>query len=352
MVAGTRKKLLLVGTGVVHTFKYLDLVSSFFDEVVLVTDRPRSELAIRQIQFDFSLRSPLRIRSKILLLRKEIEAFKPDIIHVHQANSCSFYTLKACDKKYPVVVTAWGSDILAASSKGFIYRYMLKYILCNADCFTSDSKYMAEEMRRMAGKKYLNILIANFGIDILPLKVEKEDMIYSNRQLTPLYRIDKIIELFGQFINSGRSFHHWKLAIAATGPEEEKLKEMVARNGLENNVTFHGWVDKEANSVLYGKARIYVSIPQSDATSISLLEAMASSCIPVVSDLPANKEWIRDGVNGIVYGESTGNPFIRALNLNTENVINMNSGIIESEGTKEANRLKFISMYENLMHGN
>ena len=36
----------------------------------------------------------------------------------------------------------------------------------------------------------------------------------------------------------------------------------------------------------------------SDGMSLSLLEAMACGAFPVVSDIPANREWITHGVNG------------------------------------------------------
>lgn len=351
MNKGGGKKLVLVGTSVVHTFKYLELISSYFDEILLITDKPKSGLKVNQLAFDFSLRSPLSVLSKIKRMREEIEKFNPDIVHVHQANSCAWYALKACRKKFPLVVTAWGSDILATPSKGYLYRKMLKYILRNADCFTSDSRFMAEEMRRIAGKKELEILIANFGIDINPVHPVKEDLIYSNRQLTPLYRVHKIIELFSSFILSDSKYRHWVLAIAATGSEEDKLKKQVNSAGLGNNVRFYGWVDKAMNSDLYSKARIYISIPESDATSISLLEAMASACIPVVSDLPANREWIRDNVNGVIYKDGDMGVIEKAVLIDEQTAVKMNMEIINHEGTKSANRDKFISMYENMING-
>jgi glycosyltransferase involved in cell wall biosynthesis len=44
----------------------------------------------------------------------------------------------------------------------------------------------------------------------------------------------------------------------------------------------------------------FFSILTSDALSVSLLEAMAHGCIPIVSDLPDNREWVEDNKNGII----------------------------------------------------
>ncbi len=47
-------------------------------------------------------------------------------------------------------------------------------------------------------------------------------------------------------------------------------------------------------------ADIAVSIPSSDGTAMSVLEAMACGVPLIVSDLPSNHEWITPGVNGEV----------------------------------------------------
>ena len=41
-------------------------------------------------------------------------------------------------------------------------------------------------------------------------------------------------------------------------------------------------------------------MPRSDSVSVSVLEAMAHGCIPLLSDLPANRELVRDGANGLI----------------------------------------------------
>jgi glycosyltransferase involved in cell wall biosynthesis len=51
---------------------------------------------------------------------------------------------------------------------------------------------------------------------------------------------------------------------------------------------------------LLGQSDIYVSTSLSDGTSVSLLEAMAAGGFPVVTDIPANREWIKDGENGFL----------------------------------------------------
>lgn len=351
-MSNKKKKLVLIGTAVVHTFKYLHLIEDCFDEILFITDQPREDIRHRQMDFNFSVRNPFQMGNKIRKLRQAICAFAPDIVHVHQANSCAWYAIRACEKRYPLVVTAWGSDILTTPQKGILYRLLVRYIMTHANYFTSDSIHMAELMRKYAGRHSPEIIIANFGIDITPASFPKEKLVYSNRQLTPLYRIEAVIDHFNDFILAHEASHEWRLVIAASGPEEHHLKKRVLDLGIQDYVHFYGWVNRDTNTELYNKATLYISIPESDATSISLLEAMACGCLPIVSDLPANREWIRDNINGIIVQPGEKNVLQRALQLNSQKAQAMNAEIIRSEGTKAANKAKFIALYDKLLHGN
>ena len=131
--------------------------------------------------------------------------------------------------------------------------------------------------------------------------------------------------------------------------QTEELKNKAKSLGLANDVDFVGWIQKEENEQWYSKAKIWVSIPESDATSISLLEAMACGCIPVVSDLPANREWIQSGVNGIVVEDLQSDFISKALKLNHKVAIEINKQRIEKDGTKEANRTKFLQLYQTIV---
>jgi glycosyltransferase involved in cell wall biosynthesis len=224
---------------------------------------------------------------------------------------------------------------------------MVEHILNKAKHFTSDSVFMADEMNRIANKK-LDTTIANFGINITITGEAKENWIYSNRAHHALYRIDEIIKAFSKF-STKTIANNWKLVIAGEGELTPTLKELSKQLGITKKVDFVGWLNKDQNSSFYQKARLYVSIPTSDATSISLLEAMASGCIPVVSDLPANAEWITDGINGVVVKNLAEDFLERALQLDYDLVKKTNSEIINRDGTREANRNKFVHLYDSIL---
>jgi len=344
------KKLLIVGSSTVHTGNFCRLVSQDFDEILLITDGDHATLEdIPREHAGFSLRSPLRIGKNIKKIRSIVARFRPDIIHVQQAGTEAWLVLRAVKgMKIPVIVTAWGSDVLVSPGRGLFYRRMLNYILAHADALTCDSYHVAAKMQEFSGNRSLDITLANFGINIEHLGLPKERIIYSNRLHKPLYNLDLILKAFKASLDRGY-FSGWKLVMAGEGEETGRLQGLAKELGIDGLVDFPGWLDRETNSAFYEKASIFVSIPSSDATAISLLEAMASGCIPVLSNLPANHEWVIDGYNGIIATDLQSNFLERALLLEQKKTAVINAEIITGKGTRDANRLRFLELYERIL---
>jgi glycosyltransferase involved in cell wall biosynthesis len=343
------KKLLIVGSNSVHVYNYIELVKNYFDDILLITDKKREGSTIKTIEADFHLKPLNRIKT-VNKIKKTIREFSPSVLHVHQANSYGYFALKAASKfQIPKILTVWGSDILLLPHRGLLFKKLVQYNLLHADAFTADAKFMADEMQKLVNGKKLDISMANFGIDLPQLKLPKENIIYSNRLHKKLYRIDKTISAFKLFLDNNPSAN-WELIIAATGEETNNLMSQVDQLKIGDKVKFVGWVNKEQNAEYYAKAKLFISIPESDATAISLLEAMAYGCIPVLSDLPANKEWIENEKNGIIVNSLSEDFIGRALKLNNHEVALMNEKIILEKGTKDANRKKFFQLYDKLLN--
>jgi len=342
-------KLLLIGSGSVHTYNYYKLIEGYFDEVLLITDVIRPEFGpIVSVKGDFSIRNPIIAYRNYLFIKKEIKQFKPDIIHVHQANSTSYLTLKAAKKTgIPVIVTAWGSDVLITPEQSRLINRMVIYNLKNAGYLTADSKNVVDKIIERVGKTKNDILIANFGVDDFYKKVPKENIIYSNRLHNKLYRIDSVIKAFSRFIKNNTE--NWKLVVAGEGSETESLKALAHELKISDEVKFVGWLKKEENHNYYNRAKFFISIPESDATAISLLEAMSAGCFPVVSDLPANKEWITNGENGIIVQDLNEDFLQKTSMIDMQKAIKINQGLIHQHGTKEINRKKFIGLYQKIL---
>ncbi|MBN4071174.1 glycosyltransferase family 4 protein [Crocinitomix catalasitica] len=341
----TKPKLLLVGSthGSVHLRNYYHLIKDYFDDILTLTtqevDFCRNEV------INFSLKNPFNTRKSIKRIRQIIREENPDIIHVHQANACGYVTAKANNGIKPLILTSWGSDVLLMPAKGFLYRKTVQYAIKSADVITADAVYMADAISKLGTES--KVVIANFGIDYEEIQIpSKENIIYSNRLHFPLYQIDKIIRAYADF---QKQHPDWKLILGARGESSDELKTLAKDLLQKGSYEFIGFVEMDVNQSYYLKSRIYISIPESDGTSISLLEAMGYGCIPVVSNLPANKEWIEDDVNGCLVRDSAAEALERALTLNLENVQKKNIEIVETKATKKVNRKIFYGIYDEFL---
>ena len=340
------KKLLIIGTNSVNTYSHYELVRDGFQEVrVLFTCKGAySEKVPGSEAYVCSVRHPLQILRFIKAIRRTIRELRPDVIHIHQLTTPCLYALWAIRRRVPTLIMAWGSDVLVNPKRSFILKKMVRYILRHGDHYTANSQYVASEMRRLAGRE-LEIPLANLGIELHPQIAEKQNVVFSNRLHNPLYRIDAIIRAFAKFVEHAPD---WKLVVAATGSETEKLKDLVKELNINDKVKFVGWLDSERNFHYYSIAKVWVSIPESDARPTSLFEAMSMGCIPIVADVPSLHEWIKDGVNGVIVKDISREFISKANAIPMAEAVAMNRKIVEETATKEANRRKYLQMYEQI----
>ena len=335
-------KILVIGTCSPHVANHILRIKDEDTRIEVISNGRTHFSGEEPIHLvDFSLAKCWNLFLTTRRIKKLIININPDVIHIHQANSVAFYSILANRTLHvPTILTAWGSDILLNPQKNILLKWIVRFTLRKTDFFTADSTHLAQEMRKLVPDKSLDITVCNFGIAPIKMEVTKKKLIYSNRNHNPLYRIDLVIEGFERFSNTELG-KDWKLVVAGSGSETEKLKSMVHAKRMSEKITFVGFVNKEQNFKNYAEASLFVSIPMSDATSISLLEAMYYKCIPVLSHLPANEEWVKDSDNGILVKELSENYFKRALEIDLERVGEKNHAIILEQGTESVSRQKF-----------
>lgn len=340
-------KVLFASEKSVHLSNYCKAISKYVDEIDLITEFAFELPEIKNAYVvNFRTKNLLSIFKKIGELRKIILTQKPDIIHLHQINRLAYFVARAnANTGIPIITTAWGSDVLLVPERNFIFRKLTTFVIKKSKYVTADAQIMIDAMMKLVPQKQKYIHL-QYGIDKVTPEV-KQQIIYSNRLHRPLYNIDKIINDFFEF---SKTHNDWMLHIAGKDVETDALKKQVNDLGIKNKVKFLGWMNKEENNHQYAISKMYVSIPSSDGTSVSLLEAMSADCIPVVSDLPANREWIRDGVNGVIKNENQ-NPFEAALALNANACIQINNEKISSEVSRTYTTKKFYQLYNDALVG-
>jgi L-malate glycosyltransferase len=339
-----KSKLLVIGPNSPHVARFLNLVKDLFTEVVYVgEDDFNSDVPVRRYKINFHTANPFLLLRNYRQLKKIIELENPAITHIHQVNRVAYLASKILSPGRKHVVTAWGSDVLLVPKRNSFFRKIIQKVLRNASFITADSVDMMNAIERLSGNKNRELVF--FGIDQLD-PLPKEKVVYSNRSLKELYNIGGVLDEFFEFQKSNPG---WKLVVAGNGPEKGALMARAKQLGIVDKTEFVGWLDTEQNNTFYRRSMVYISMPFSDGTSVSLLEAMSAGCIPVVSDLPVAHEWIEHTKNGVIKKQGQ-NAISQAISLDAEQVKVINRSLIEEKATSKIATLKFGAIYDKLLH--
>lgn len=195
--------------------------------------------------------------------------------------------------------SAWGSDILVAPERSASMRWLTRRVLRACRLATSDSAHMAERMRALGAGE---VMVFPFGLEQLPAAAarKEEALFFANRGLEPIYRPDRVLAVFAAL---AADWPEARLVVAHDGSLRTALEARAAQPDLAGRVQFVGRLAADAQAAWYARARWYLSLPASDSVSVSVLEAMGHGCIPILSDLPANRELVQDGRNGVILGD-------------------------------------------------
>ncbi|MFM7016905.1 MAG: glycosyltransferase [Bacteroidota bacterium] len=337
-------KVLQVGSNSVHVKKFVAAVVANKIECELLSEEP-IDLFPTTI-FSFRSSNPICWMINYSKLKSHLSSVKPDVVHIHQVNRLAIFVVRACCAlNIKVLVTTWGSDVLLVPRRNAFNKFLVSYALKHADAITADADAMIDAINQLTAPIKKQVFSIQYGIDPIASAQEKENIVFSNRLHQPLYQIDKIITDF-------TSFHHqhpsWKLVIGGVGTQTEMLKKLAIENGLEQSVEFVGWLNAEQNAHWYARAKIYISIPESDGMSVSVLEALSAACIPVCSNIPVTLSWLKDGVNGVIRKENV-NPLEEALVINQEICIKQNKEWVSSFAYRSATIPRFIAIYTKLI---
>ncbi|WAT18942.1 glycosyltransferase family 4 protein [Aurantiacibacter sp. MUD11] len=92
-------------------------------------------------------------------------------------------------------------------------------------------------------------------------------------------RVDRLVDAFAILRTQG---HEVQLVLAGDGPERSSLEQRVADAGLEDHVTFTGWVDSDQRSALMKTASVF-AIPSEANENLPMAALEASGhALPIV----------------------------------------------------------------------
>jgi glycosyltransferase involved in cell wall biosynthesis len=243
---------------------------------------------------------------KIIYLKRLLKKIQPDVVHTGFLQTHGL--IGAFVRDFPVLSMPMGSDVLILPQKSLYHKIVAKFVLKHARMITCDCEAVKNKIVEMTGYDPGKIIVIPCGTELnifhprdsrmrQKLGWQNCEVLIMTRQFAPVYGIEYFINALPRIVEK---FPDVRAILVGSGPLEEEIKKRVDSLKLKNYIHFTGFVDADTVAECLNTADVYVSTSLSDGTSVSLLEALACRLPVVVSDVPANLEWIEDGVNGFV----------------------------------------------------
>ncbi len=271
-----------------------------------------SFLIIRTLPFSeklpVAIRWPLQTAIRIIQVSLLLRSLRPALVNGNWITRYSgFYCAVA--NYHPFLATAWGGDVLVEPRTSAILRALAKYTLKVADAVIVDSNTQRKAVIDL-GCHPAKIYCFPWGIDLERFKPMQTDelrrrlgrlkakIVVSTRMHFPDYGVETLIRAIPSVSTKVKDA---RFIIAGDGPLLRHHRALAKELRIEHAVEFMGLVPNEVLPTVLNNADVYVSTSFSDGTSGSLLEAIACGLPVVVTDIPANREWIKAGENGFLF---------------------------------------------------
>ena len=237
-------------------------------------------------------------------VRRLVQEINPDILHAHYVTG--YGLAAALTGRHPLVMTAWGSDVLIAPEQSWIYRQIVRFALGRADLVTSMAEHMTRlliERRYAAADK---IVTLPFGVDTDVFSPDQRTrqhgdgapLVVSTRRLYHGLDVDVFIRAIPTVL---KYYPDARFVVVGDGPLRGQLEQLATDLGVVERIEFRGDITHQEMPKLLGQADVFVSTSPSDGNNVSLNEAMACGAFPIATDIPANRAWLVPGQNGLLF---------------------------------------------------
>jgi len=236
--------------------------------------------------------------------RPLIRAFHPDVVHGFEAYYNGLATAWA--GPYPKVLTPWGMDIHRDGRARGLSGWIVRRALRGADLITTNDETLADFLQAAYGLDRRRVRGFSWGVDLTVFRPGLEEararwraelaapaespIVLYPRNFDPHWGAELFMEALGPVLARRPEAIAVILAPAPT-PFRQRMKSLARERGQEPAVR---WIERVLNppemAGLYNAAEVFVSAPRSDLLAMTVLEALACGCFPVLADLPAYRK--------------------------------------------------------------
>jgi glycosyltransferase involved in cell wall biosynthesis len=247
---------------------------------------------------------PIYLISDFLSLFKVLNRSRPDVIVCYYVLHAYPLVLLKVIFRFSLCVVAMGSDINLENS--FFQRFEKACVFRNSELIFARSWKLKKRIHFEYGYSATVIPSAADPSFFKPLDSRKElrrkwgvrsdsFVVLTVCSLSRNKGVDILIKSLKDFESVNVD-----LLIAGDGVEREALDELALALGIRKYVSFLGFKSRDELLELYNLADVFALASYSEGLPRTLIEAMASGCIPIVTNVGDAEVVVRNGDNGFL----------------------------------------------------
>jgi len=247
-------------------------------------------------------------------LRRVIKGIQPDILHAGPIQTVGLVAVLTGFR--PLLMMSWGFDLMEDVYRNQWWEWVTKYVLRRSTFFISDAQITRDKAVHY-GMNSERTVVFPWGVDLdhfKPLDLQHSNLetltLFCNRSWEPRYGVDVLARAF---VQAAQRRPELSLILLAGGSQNRLLRRILTTGGVMDQVHFGGYISQKDLPRYYHMADVYISPSHVDGSSVSLMEAMACGLPCLISDIPANKEWVTEGENGWLFPDGDVDALTRAI---------------------------------------
>lgn len=301
---------------------------------------------------------PLFFLGQWWALRKVLHHYNVDAIHTHwliPQGLVAAFTLLGHRKNIKLVCTSHGGDLFGLQGK--ISTFLKRWVINHCHALTVVSQAMLIKAKELTHNQYQAIHVIPMGTDLTHTFVPNPTIKRATNQLLFVGRLVEkkgLTYLLQALHQLQPNFPNLELIIAGSGPLKDQLIQQTQKLGIAHQVKFVGRLTHTELVTLYQTATLavfpFIQTHDGDMEGLGLVvvEAMGCGCPVVASDLPAVRDVINNGNNGILVEPN--NSRILAVSIENFLQLSIKNELIDSMTIlKKFDWLNIVDLYKNMI---
>jgi len=270
--------------------------------------------------------TPFELRRHIQTVHELITRLSPDLVHAMRIPFEGILAAKAVPGQTPLLISVWGNDFTLCATNNPLIARQTSQSMKRADALHCDCQRdltLAIKDWGFQPDKLAAVLPGAGGIQTSRFHPSPPDAAL-RQQLNISADAPVIInprgprgyvrnEAFFQAIPQVLRAHPHTVFLCSAMQGNAVAEKWVNKLKLQANVRLLPPVPRDEMAEMFRLASVAVSPSLHDGTPNTLLEAMASGCFPVAGDIESVREWITDGVNGLLCDPTSPDELARAM---------------------------------------